>query len=360
MWMGWKGKPIWLPAGTYTVAAAVYNISFTDLGGGPKLQAACPEQGWPGGLRDGNPAGLLASMYVAGDIVTPPVAIKMTDATWSAHYDEFFWPGWYPSQIIDQLISEGVALGAMTVGSAVTYTELQDTNGDDWRPFDTTYDRPDIPTIAFPVGSSLMQALSTMVEKGWIHWHVRPGTWTLDMFRARVPVTPTSIATLAHGTNLTEYTRNATAPYANALLVQWEGGSVPLTDPVAIAAYGTAVWGAYSSDAGSEDEAAMDGQNELNIRAQGAFPSIVAQVEPTGYADAPYQGFRTGDYVTVPAQGGGTEVVRCLSIGCQQDPLGWATWTCELNARLDVPERRNEQLLQQIGGKNQIVKGVFN
>jgi hypothetical protein len=99
----------------------------------------------------------------------------------------------------------------------------------------------------------------------------------------------------------------------------------------------------------------MDAENELAIRAQGAFPSLVAKVEPTGYADAPYQGFRTGDYVNSPAG-----VVRCLSIACQQDPLGYAVWTTELNARLDVPERRKEQLLQQIGGKNQIIKSVFD
>jgi hypothetical protein len=173
-------------------------------------------------------------------------------------------------------------------------------------------------------------------------------------------VAPTSVATLAGGTNLVEYTRNATAPYANALQVQWEGGTITVIDAAAVTAYGTTVWGSYSSDAGSADEAEMDGLNELNIRAQGAFPSIVARVEPTGASDAPYEGFQTGNYITVPAQGGGTEVVRCLSIACQQDPLGYAVWTCELNARLDVPQRRNEQLLQQIGGKNQIVKGVFN
>ena len=360
MWQGWKGKPIWLPAGTYTVAAAVYNISFTDLGGGPIVQPACPAQGFAGGARDGNPAGLLANMYVAGDALTPPVPILMTNSTWSAFYDPAFWPGWYPSQIIDQLISEGLALGAMTVGSAVSYSELVDTAGDAWRPFDTTYDRPDIPTIAFPVGSSLMQALKVMVDKGWVHWHVRPGTWMLDMYRARVPSSPTAIATLAGGTNLTEYTLNSTAPYANALQVQWEGGTVVVKDLAAIAAYGTTVWASYSSDAGSADEAEMDGKNELNIRAQGSYPALVAEVEPTGYADAPYQGFRTGDYVAAPAKGGGTQTVRCLSITCRQNAEGWAVWNCELNAKLDVPERRKDALLQQIGGKNQIVKSVFN
>jgi hypothetical protein len=365
MWMGWKGKPVWLPAGTYTVAATVYNISFTDLGGGPVVQPACPEQGFAGGARDGNPAGLLASIYVAGDAITPPTAILMSNETWTAHYDEFFWPGWTPGQIIDQLISEGLARGCATVYNSVTYNDHFDSVGDPWRPFDDTYDREDIPTIAFKVGSSVMQALATMKEKGWIHWHVRPGTFILDVWRARLPVTPVAVATLSNpgdgsaGTNITEFTRNSTAPYANTLQVQWEGGVVIIEDTAAVTQMQTRVERSYSSNAGSEDEAALDGANDLFIAAQATFPALIAEVEPTGFSDAPYEGFRNGDYVEVITSAG-TETVRCLSITCQQDPLGFAVWKCELNQKLDVPQRRNEQLLQQIGGKNQIIRGVFD
>jgi hypothetical protein len=360
MWQGWKGKPIWLPAGTYTVAAAVYNISFTDRGGGPRDQPACPAQGFAGGLRDGNPAGLLAAIYQAGDALNPPVPILMTNETWTAHYDEFYWPGWYPSQIIDQLILEAVGHGCMTVYNSVSYSELEDSEGLPWRPFSEDYDRPDIPTIGFKVASSVMAALRVMVERGWIHWHARPGTWVLDVYRARLPNPPVPSATLAHGVNIGEYTRSSTAPYANALLSQWEGGYVVVEDAAAIASYKTKVEAGFSSDAGSEAAAELDTANELFIRAQAQFPAIVAVVEPTGPLDAPYEAYRTGQYVTGPAVGGGTEVVRVKSISCRQDPLGFANWECELNQKLDVPERRNDQLLQQIGGKNQIVKGVFD
>lgn len=359
MWQGWKPKPIWLPAGTYTVGAAIYNISFTDLGGGPVDQPPCPEQGWAGGLRDGNASGLLVSIYIAGDAVTPPTAILMSNETWTAHYDEFYWPGWTPGQIADQLISEATGDGYMSVYNSVTYNDDFDSDGDAWRPFDETYERPDIPTVAFKVGSSVMQALVIMKEKGFIHWHVRPGTWILDIYRARVPSVPVAIATLGAGTNLTEFTRNSTAPYANTLMVQWEGGVVVVDDPAQVAAVQNRVGRAYSSDAGSEAGAELDGANELFISAQSTFPALVAQIEPTGFSDAPYQGFRTGDYVEVTTSVG-VETVRCLSIACQQDELGYAVWTCELNQRLDVPQRRNEQLLQQIGGKQQVVKGVFD
>lgn len=366
MWQGWKPKPIWLPAGTYTIGGAVYNISFTDLGGGPRDQPACPEQGFAGGLRDGNPAGLLVSIYEAGNALNPPVPILMTNSTWTAHYDEFYWPGWTPGQIIDQLLSEGLARGcAATVFDSVTYNGNYDSFGEEWRPFDVDYERPDIPTIAFKVGSSVMQALQTMVQKGWIHWHVRPGTFVLDVWRGRDPDPLTAIASLVNdgtggpGFNLTEFTRSSTAPYANALQVQWEGGVEIIEDAAAIAQVQNRVERSYSSDAGSKDGAVLDGNWELFKASQGQYPALVAQVEPTSYSDAPYQGFRNGDYVEVETSQG-TEVVRCLSIGCQQGPLSYATWECELNQKLDVPERRNEQLLQQIGGKQQVVKGVFD
>jgi len=298
-------------------------------------------------------------MYEAGDALNPPVPILMTNETWTAHYDEFYWPGWYPSQIIDQLISEAMAEGAMTIFNSTTYGELFDSAGETWRPFDTSYDRPDIPTIAFEVGTSVMKALQTMKEKGWIHWHVRPGTWVLDVYRARLPASPTAIATLGGEVNLTEFTKNATAPYANALQVQWEGGVETVKDLAAITAYGTASWASLSSNAGSADEAILEGENDLLIRAQAGFPALVAKVEPTGFADAPYEGFRTGDYVDAVTTAG-TETVRCLSIACQQDALGYAVWTCELNQKLDVPKRRDDQLLQQIGGKQQVIRGVFD
>ncbi len=360
MWQGWKDKTIWLPAGDYDVAGAVYNISFTDLGGGPKVQPPCLAQGYDGSARDGNPAGLLCSIFEPGDSATAPTAILMSNSSWISHYDEFYWPGWTPGQIIDQLIMEGIANGSLTVYSSNTYDDDTDSDGEDWRPFDEDYERPDIPTFAIEVGTSLMQALQLMQQRGWIHWHVQPGTFILDLYRARLPASPVPAAILAGEANLIEFTRSATAPYANALLVQWEGGYVTVEDVAAITAYGTTVWGTYSSDTGSADEARLDGNNELFIRAQAQFPAIVAEVEPLTDNTVPYEAFELGDYVTVPAQGGGTEDVRCLSITCQQDALGYAVWKTELNAKLDVPQRRNDQLLQQIGGKNQIVRGTVN
>lgn len=358
MWQGWKQQPIFLPAGTYTVAAAVYNISWTQLGSpGPVTLYPCAAEGYdPPTPTDGNPGGLLAAIFVDGDALTPPVYILTTDETWTSAYDPITWPGWTPGEIVQQLLDEAAARGAITTYSSNTFFAAVDTDGDPWRPAMTGVDRPDIPTFPVSVGSTVMAALGQLHDTGYANWHVTPGVLTLDMWRGRLPVAPTASAVFTEGVNIMAYERNSTAPYANALMVQWEGGYIIVEDTAAITAYGTRVEDVYSSDAPSEEEATLQGQNELLLRAQSAYPAIVAVIEPTSAADCPYEAFGVHDYVEIP----GGEIVRCLSINCVQDDEGWATWTMELNAKLDVPERRTTQLLQQIGGRNQVVRGAVN
>ena len=148
--------------------------------------------------------------------------------------------------------------------------------------------------------------------------------------------------------------------YANALLVQWEHGYVEVEDSAAITSYGTRVAGFFSSDATSSDDAEQAGRTELLRRSQEGFPAIVVTVEPTAAGDCPYEGFTLGDWVTIPAVGGGTEVVRVLSIAARQGKNGNATWTLELNQKLQVPEEQDQQLLRQIGGKLQIIQGTVS
>lgn len=367
MWQGWKEQQVWLPAGDYVVAAAVYNISFDDLGASsPVYRPPCSLESWPGGSNYKNVGGLMAAIFVAGDPVTPPEYILTTDGDWLSEYDPETWPGWTPGQIIQQLIDEGVARGAMAVYDSTTFDAADDSDSLAWRPIMEDVSRPDIPTFPVEVGSTVLNALEKLNEFGYVNWHVRPGTWVLDVFRGRRPSSPTPAATLAHGVNLRAYELNATAPYANALMVQWEGGyEVVAADGSAeaiaaglpndeIAAYGSRVEDIYSSDAPSASEARAEGYNQLLIRTQSQYPAIVAVVEPTSSGDAPYDAYETGDYLEVP----GGDDVRLLAIQCNQDNMGYAVWTLELNAKLDVPERRTDQLLQQIGGKNQVVRGA--
>lgn len=356
MWRGWKEHILFLPAGTYTVAGAVYNISWTDLGSpGPITLFPCPAEGYdPPTPTDGNPGGLMAAMFVEGTPLEPPTYILTTDATWKSAYDPITWPGWTPGEIIDKLVDEAVARGALEIYSSSSFTDPNDSDSLAWRPVMASVVRPDIPVFPVEVGSTIMGALEQLNDSGYVNWHVRSGTLVLDMWRGRQPGSPSSSATFAAGVNLAAYERNATAAYANALMVQWAGGYVVVEDAAAITAYGTRVEDIYSSDAPSGNEATLQGEYELLRRAQSSYPAIVASIEPVSATDCPYEAFEVGDYVTIP----GPSIVRVLSIQCRQDAEGWAEWTCELNAKLDVPERKTDKLLQQIGGRNQVVRGA--
>lgn len=336
-WLGWKDESTFFEADTYSIAGVVEN----------------PD--WPVAL---NPGGFIANVYALGLNNMPETHIKSTDSSWSCYFVDAggYWPGWTPGQIIDTLISEAVARGGLVAYNSHTFTDDLDSATEAWRPSDPDFDSPYVPSFAVQVGSTVMAALSQMHNEGLIHWHVKPGTLILDVYRARTG-SPASMATL-DGTNLRALERNATAPYANALLVQWENGYVWVTDPAEISSYGTRVEDIYSSDATSQADAERLGNQELIRRAQSGFPSVVAVVEPTSAADTPYEGFTVGDYVTIPAVGGGTELVRVLSIAVSHDGEGFAIWTLELNAKLEVPERRTNDLLRTIGGRNQVIRGA--
>lgn len=336
-WLGWKDESTFFETGTYSIAAVVEN----------------PD--WPVAL---NPGGFLQNVYTLGANNLPETNILSSDSSWSCVFVDAggYWPGWTPGQIIDKLITESVARGALVAYNSHTFDDDQDSDALDWRPSDPDFDSPYVPSFAVQVGSTVMAALGQMHAEGLIHWHVQPGVMILDVQRARAG-SPSSSATLS-GSNLRALERNSTAPYANALLVQWENGFVWVVDSAEVSSFGTRVEDIYSSDATSEADATRLGNQELARRAQAGFPSVVAVVEPTSAADCPYEAFFVGDYVTIPAVGGGTELVRVLSIAFSHDDEGNAIWTLELNAKLEVPERRTNDLLRTIGGRNQVIRGV--
>lgn len=345
VWMGWKDFNVDLPDGTYTVAVVVENVSIGVAGEGTTA----------------NPGGFITAAYIVDQNNVPIDMMFVSDDSWDCLFVPVtgVWPGWTPWQIVDKLIDEAVARGGLTVFNSLTGSATVDTAGDAWRPLDPSFDSPYVPSFAVKVGSTILDTVMQLHDEGWVDWHVRPGTFILDMWRARQP-SPSSSATLAAGVNIRALERNTTEPYANALLVQWSQSYYPIDDAPAIAAYGTRVEAMYASDATSEEDAKRIGKTELEKRSQEAYPSVIVIVEPTGSSDCPYEAYDVTDFVTIPAVGGGTEIVRVLSIDIQQDPEGYAIWTLELNRKLDVPERRQYELIQQIGGRNQIVRGVTN
>lgn len=346
IWQGWKEISVALPAGTYTVAAVVENVGF-------------PGQTGP---ISTNPGGFIMTVHQVDGNQEPIFVHLVTDDSWTCEFVSNMdkWPGWTPGQILIQLITEATARGALATLDSYTFTATDDTDSDDWRPLDPATDSAYAASFAIEVGSTMLDALNQLYAEGWIRWHVRPGTMILDVWRGREG-TPSSSATLAAGVNLTSLNRSETDKYANAVLVQWDQGYEPVEDLAAIAAYGTRVEALISADSTSVNDAIQTGTTELIKRVQEGLPAITCGVEPVSTADCPYEGFTIGDWVTIPDKAGtGTEVVRVLSIACQQDALGYAVWSLELNRKLLVAERQNAELLRQIGGRLQIIRGVVS
>lgn len=342
MWRGWKEISHPLPAGTYTVAAVAENIGF-------------PGQTGP---HPTNPAGFIATIHRLDGDQVPEEVFLVSDDSWVCVFVSNVdrWPGWSPGQIIEQLLDEATARSALADEITWAFTATDDSDANDWLPLDPDVDSPYAASFAVEVGTTAMNALNELHESGWIDWNMR-ADFTLWVGRGRLPASPTPACEYQAEVNLRSLERCQTAKYANALLVQWDKGYVEVEDAAAITAYDGKVEDIYSADATSPADASMMGRTDLIRRAQEGLPAIVMTIEPTSAADAPYDAYQLGEYVTIPAVGGGTEDVRVLSIAMTQDSEGFASWSLEANRKLRVPERQNADLLRTIGGKSQVVRG---
>lgn len=332
MWQGFKQVTIPLSPGTYTIAAVVENIDY-DVAV--------------------NPAGFIMNAFTQDDAALPATHLLSTDDQWVTFHADFteFWPGWTPGQIIAQLTSEAIARGALSAYAGDSFADLTDTAGAAWDSSDPDTTLAYAPAFAVEVGTTILAALDLLVEEGWIDWRVRGDTLTLDAWSAGT-VGSTPGVTLAQGVNLLALERGNSALYTNSLLVQWERGYVPVENATEITAFGDEVEDIYTTEATSELDAQRQGRIELQRRIADSWPAIVAQVEPTSAADCPYEGYDLGDYVAIPAVGGGTENVQVLTIDLRTDDEGNAIWGHELNRRWLIPQKVENELLRQIGGKS--------
>lgn len=336
MWLGWKEVTLVLPAGFYVVAAAVQNVD-ADI--------------------TYNPGGFLfnaiATAVYPGEIETSlTLNLLSSDGGWDSTFSATEWPGWTVGQILEQLRFEAVTRGAILQFNAYTFTDTQDSEGEDWNTKDPDTTTMFIPTFSCRIGQTMGQVLSQLVDEGWLEWHFKPDTLSLDGFSPGTAGDITGVI-FAPAVNIVGLERGETKPYANSLLVQWAKGFVTVDNPTEIAAYGSRVEDIYSTDAATQVEAERQGRIELYRRIVSAQAAVLMAIEPTSSFDCPYEGFKTGDYVSIPQiDGTGTDLVQVLSITMQADELGYARWSTEVNERWRAPEREHVDLLRSIGGKS--------
>lgn len=340
IWLGYKEVTLFLPAGSYQIGVVVENVP------GPPV----------------NPAGLIMNAFVPDGNSLPATHLLSTDDAWPCVFSDEFWPGWTIGQIVDKLIDEAVARGALTAYDSSTFGALVDTDGNSWDSTDDATTTLYVPSFAVDVGSTVLQALIDLYENGWMDWHVRPDALTLDIWAGDTVGSTPGVAFVVGDDvtvgNIRSLERGSTAIYANSLLVQWEQGYVVVSDATEIAAYGSKVEDIYSTAAASEDDATRLGRIELDRRIASGFAAIMMEIEPRDASECPYDGFTLGDFVTIPGLGGGTEDVKVLSISVETDDEGNAQWTLELNRRWMNVERQDKDLLREIGGRSGYKQGV--
>jgi hypothetical protein len=337
MWQEWKEVTLTLPAGFYVVAAVVENIA-ADV--------------------TYNPAGLLfnaiAMAVYSGDVETTETLalLSSNDTDWNSHFAVAgAWPGYTPGQILDVCGDEAQALGRMPQYQGGTFGETVDSLGQTYDSIDPDTSTLYIPTFAVRLGSTGADVLDQMFQEGWIDYHFRPDTLSLDIF-AQGQMGETPGVTFTTGYDITGLERGETKPYANALFIQYAGGFTEWDDPTEIAAAGSVEEDFLQTDAATAEQAQMLGRVELQRRLAGAQAAVLLSIEPREMAHIPYEGFALGDFIAIPqVDGVGTDTVQVLSVTLEEDDDGWAKWRLECNARWRSPAAEAIGLLRSIGGK---------
>lgn len=343
-WMDYKDETLTLPAGSHVVAAAVEN---------------------PDAAVDFNPGGLLLAVVAMsvypGDVATTQTLSLLTSGATDLVRTKFVpaggaQPGWRPEQIVLQAISEAQARGEIPAYAGESFTSSLDSNGNTPDSIDPSTSIEFIPKFSMSVGQNLGDMLRQLFQEGWCDWAFDMDTPTLNLWN-QGQVGSSSGASYLTGVNILGLERGSTTKYANALLIQYDGGFTEYDDLVEQAAYGARVPDMLSTDAETEEEALRQGRVEVARRIAGAQAAILLTVEPTGSGDCPEEGVLLGDYVdVVRADGTGTDSVQVLSITMDETKddtdIGYASWRLECNARWRSPQAEVVGVIKTIAGRS--------
>lgn len=321
-WREYKTVELTLPAGDYLLAASVENVD------------------WP--IPEDNPAGFMMTAFIPkGTTGEVKEVLCRTDSTWRAMAYPVTWPGWTPGGIIIDLIDEAQLRGEIP---SLTYdfTALADSAGNPW---------PVTEAFSIPIGATLLDVLDSLVEQGWINYRLAPGGLSLQAFDADWE--PDSGVTLqATGveatTNLVSYSISPQTVPKTRLFVKWSSGMFQVDDAAAQATYGIRPL-FITLDAATKFEAERRADFILQ-NVNGPRDAISAGIAPTGPGDRPYSAFTVGQRLNVPNRTAtGTTSERLLALSISHDEQGNAIIGAELQTRIELLERLNEDILQQLG-----------
>ena len=240
-------------------------------------------------------------------------------------------PGWTVGQIVNDLLIESQSRGSLS-GHTLGFTNGTDSDGDPWQGVQGggSY----IPGFSMAVGASLLNALDSLVDQGWIDYRMKAGVPQLEVFNQGAAGGVTSV-TFTEGVNVLNLSVRQSPYIYDRLLVKWSGGFVNVGS--------TGREGYVTVNAQDKDEALRRGEVVL-ADIQNPDPSVLLEFEPI-VGSQPYLDFSVGDYVTVTGLGS----LRVMAITVDQDDMGNPNVSLELNKRWPAAQRAEYNLLQSLG-----------
>lgn len=330
-WQEWKYTEATLEPGTYTLGAIVVNVPLD------------PDNPTP----DINPAALICAVYERDSMNRVGNLIWRSDGDLTQGYplppldpQRYDWrclaypavqPGWTVGQIVRDMLDEAQARTNM-LDHTLAFTANSDSDGNTWNGIEGggSY----IPGFSMAIGTTILDALNSLVDQGWIDFRIRAGTPELQIWNQGGAGGNTGVV-FTEGVNVASLSVRQAQYYFDKLLVKWSGGFVEI---------GSNGREGYATVNAQDKEEAIRRGNVILQDIQNPDPAVLLEVEPI-VGSQPYLDFSVGDYVTVTGIG----LLRVMAITVDQDDMGYPSVSVELNKRWPATERAEYNLLQSLG-----------
>jgi hypothetical protein len=291
-----------LAAGTHTVAAKVTNA--------PSSQGAANRAGFLCAIGRLNSDGDVAAWI-----------LRSNPTTWKVRRQRSAAPGWYPGQILWQVVTEEIAAGCAGHNLiSLGFSTKVDSHGSAWT--GSRLER------SLTVGTQGLEYVQKMVEAG-IDVSMTPAL-RLNAWRQR-GADRSSFVRINQGTSrVLDESASPEASRRNDLRARAKTGWVGRTATSSIAAIGRrkAVVSMGASRSKAQTAAMLAAMiNDL------AYPPQTLEVKLSGAASGPqpYRDFDVADWVSYKPAGRTTWVrYRVMSIGGEVNPAGYPDWTIQL------------------------------
>lgn len=316
LWQQTKYVDVFLEAGTHTLGVRGENITRPD----PLINAAWIK--------------LAVYEVLAGGEALAATPVVQTDATWKAVSYPTNPPGFTPGEVVEILLSEAQARGALS-GISLGFTATNDSGGTPW---------PATPDITLRVGVDYLSVLRQLAEV-FCSFRLDPVTLELEAF-ATLGTDRSATVELEAGVSLSSLAHDGSAPVANVVLARYPSG----------AWYERTSSGSVTSWGRKEKSLSAGAQSPAQIRrvidatfGEVADPAthVTAAAEPLP-GIVPWVDYFVGDWISAPGEDGTPTSYRVRAVTAAHDEAGHPIYVPELGTLEQEFEARLARLSRRM------------